>query len=246
MAFVLETFVPETLQENDVSLIIGRRKCGKYSLLKDLLYHLRFRFQHNYHASSLDPSHYKLTCQEACVFDSSHFSFRKPLRPTCAVVQYSQCSKDLDFVIRHNRHLLVSLFLSFQTLRRFYIEDEVRYIFCFRTNHSDLSFLYKRFFTDVFESFELYQSTIVNLQPYECLVLDTLTLRCYKYKASIDIPEHILHEDCPDRTLCDDNFKLRSTLVNMLCVRRRKSVPQAVANLILDFLHPAKHSCCLK
>ncbi len=242
----METFVPQSMQENYISLIIGRRACGKYSLLKDLLYHLRFRFQRSYHASSptqCNPEN-SFTCQEPCIFEAKHFSLQASPKPTCAVIQDLQCSKELEYLMHHHRHLRTTLFLCLQTLRRFYCEyeEEVRYVFCFRTNHSELSFLYKKFFTDVFTSFELYQEAIVLLKPYECLVLDTLTLRCYTYKASIDIPQYILHEDCPDRTLCDDSFKLRLTLVSILSAK----CPQSVANFIVDFLHPAKHSCCLK
>ncbi len=240
----MEIFDPQTMQKDCRSLIVGRIACGKYSLLKDLLYQFRNRFKHTYHTSAA-PYEQQLTCKQCSFVDvfmnKSGLYLKKITEPTCLVVSTDRNNpKSLKCLINESRHLNLTLFFSVRTPIKWYgilKAENIRYIFCFRSDETELFWLYNKFFTNVFTSFSLYLNTLELLQRHECLVLDIMTLRLYTYKASIMIPRHIIHENCPDPTLCDDDFKVRSMLINMLstkCVR-------TVANMIIDFLHPAKH-----
>ncbi len=223
-------------------LIVGDQTSAA---LLSLQFHLRHRFQHNIIVT--DELECKFVCQHKESLNWLEANLNQhPTSQTNLIAQYSDdkirpwflrkklLGTTMFIPIEHDQMYRISFFdydwiLYFMPMSK---REYERGLVCLYTATGGFGF-------DTFEDFAQHAG-----EPSDCLVLNTHSNDVFTYHPTIDhIPSSfLLHGQCPDRSLCEDTFKLRTQCVKFLEHR----LPTSVCEFIMDFLHMNKHQCCGK
>ncbi len=243
------TFSPEAAACSAIWLIIGQRDAEKSVLLHDLLYCLRFQFEHNLQVPSSRP---QFTCRSlsnvswetTTVFHHLlNREIQPPLRSSLVAegLIMSQASHELDDLFGDCRYLNVSVFVPIYDIKCLSSKRRMNadYVFCFRPNSKNMAKqLYIEYFGKQFDTFEAFWQVILQCEMYQCLVLDRIQQKLFLYKASPTLPPFVLHTYCPDRHTCETYAERRCLLQQHLLTD--------IVDIILNMLHPGTHSCCAR
>jgi len=192
----VKKFDPETIKKDRISLIVGKRGSGKSSLLKDLLFSMRDRFDFCMAmCPTMESANMLKSCMpESCVYSrfspgkidllvqtAREFAAKNKERHFLLVLDdvfydKSICrSQSFRFLFFNGRHVRVTVILLLQYLVDLPpdLRSNVDYIFSMReTVLANRLKLYKMFF-GVFGSFEDFCAVFERCtQNYECICLD--------------------------------------------------------------------------
>jgi hypothetical protein len=215
----VKKFNPDTMKPDRISLVVGKRGSGKSSLLKDLLYCMRDKFDFTMAmCPTMESANMLKGCMpECCVYSrfspakidllvqtAREFAAKEKERHFLLVLDdvfydKSICrSQSFRFLFFNGRHIRVTVILLLQYLVDLPpdLRSNVDYVFSMReTVLSNKLKLYKMFF-GVFGSFEDFSAVFDRCtQNYECICLDntlqsTGVCDCILwYKARLDLPD---------------------------------------------------------
>ena len=257
----VKKFVPETIKKDRISIIVGKRGSGKSSLLKDLLYRMRDRFDF---CMAMCPTMESATMLKECMPESSVFSRFSPAKVELLVQTAREiASKDKErhfllvlddvfydksicrsqafrFIFFNGRHCRITCVILLQYLVDLPpdLRANVDYVFSMReTILANRMKLYKMFF-GVFGSFDDFAAVFERCtQNYECICLDNtlqstgVTDCIFWYKAQMDL----------------ESFKLGNKIFYQLQEEYRRAEGSAIPSIEeQEFLAKKPKVCVMK
>lgn len=255
----VKKFSPDTIKKDRISLIVGKRGSGKSSLLKDLLYCMRDRFDF---CMAMCPTMESATMLRECMPESSVFSRFSPSKVEMLVQTAREiASKDKEkhfllvlddvfydksicrsqafrFIFFNGRHCRITCVILLQYLVDLPpdLRANVDYVFSMReTILANRMKLYKMFF-GVFGSYEDFAAVFERCtQNYECICLDNtlqstgVTDCIFWYKARLEL----------------DDFKLGSRIFFKLAEEYRRPEGSSIPSIEEQELASKKPKVCV-
>jgi len=223
----IRAFNPTGMKKNATVLLIGKRGTGKSTLLNDIMYHMRDKFNFGIAMSPTEESSEMLgdILPRSCVFDdfaedaigrmlryqkktvkAGDFRNMFIIMDDCAYDNRTLKGKNIREVFMNGRHRKIFIINAVQYMMDVpsFLRGQVDYVFALRDNIIDQREKLWKFFFGMFQDYKDFSTVMDNCtEDHNCMVLDN-TVR--SNKAEDCVFWYSANPDLPKFRLCDDVF----------------------------------------